>query len=54
MVSADNGTADAFDNRPFNRGKIYPCIGFPIDEDGDGLHVQVSFGTSIKPADSAA
>ncbi|KAJ4303130.1 hypothetical protein N0V90_002022 [Kalmusia sp. IMI 367209] len=36
----------AFDDHKFKKGKIYPCIGLPIDSDGVGLHVRVVFDKS--------
>ncbi|KAF2248595.1 ankyrin [Trematosphaeria pertusa] len=32
---------DAFDEHVFKKGKIYPCVGFPTDSEGNGLHVRV-------------
>jgi hypothetical protein len=37
----DRVIGNAFDDHKFKKGKIYPCVGFRNDKDGNGLHVRV-------------
>lgn len=41
LARVDQTSGDAFDEHVFKKGKIYPCVGFPTDSEGNGLHVRV-------------
>ncbi len=46
MSIADPDPGNTFDERKFNLGKLYPCIGMGLDSRDVGLHLKINLGVS--------
>lgn len=47
-IVAGEAADEKFKQKKFHVGKIYPCVGFDVEESGVGLRFEVNFGQSLQ------